>query len=72
MYPADAPITTFIMFPEAVNVLTKEPVSYNDVIYDKKAKLEDSLDITLPDDAELDSPPDLELEIYNGSIEPLQ
>lgn len=72
IYPENVALETFINFPEAINVLTKEP--YKDKkgkIYDAKADLEEELDVEIPDTFELDSLPNIDEEIYDGSIETL-
>lgn len=61
-------LSDFIVFPEAVSVMTKSSLKHEGVVYDAKASLEKKLDVILSDDAELDSPPNLELEIYDGHL----
>lgn len=72
MYPEDQALVSFINFPEAINVLTKEPfVDIDNKVYDRKKEMEEQLDVVISSSAELDSPPNIDEEIYDGSITPL-
>jgi hypothetical protein len=53
-------VKSFIQFPEAIKVLEKDVL--------RKQELEKQLDVIISDDAELDSPPNLDEEIFDGSI----